>query len=268
VIRREHFLRLRIEPRRLNRIRILKKLRVLRSYDKAVFPNLGYVLTDCEIDNFTYELENEAELALWLSETFSADPSVVHRLLIEARSNQALYLPLRSSTARWSMKTEPPLGRRLGWYVILRLLKPTRVVETGIHDGIGSLVLLSALDRNAEEGTHGVLVSTDIDNSAGWVVGSHPRWRRQILDRPEDLDELLRVPADIFIHDSLHTAAHETFELELAASRMPGCVLISDNSHATNVLESIAQTHGKRYAYWQEQPRAHFYPGAGIGVAL
>lgn len=52
-----------------------------------------------------------------------------------------------------------------------RLAKPSRVIEAGIHDGIGSLVLLAALERTRGECAPGELVSTDVDDTAGRIVG-------------------------------------------------------------------------------------------------
>jgi hypothetical protein len=264
MLNRSRFLRIGVDPRRLNRVRYLRKLRILRFYDRPIWWNLGYVLGDCEVDNFTYELENEDELARWLAATFSVDLATVHGLLIEARSNQAIYGRLREATGRrWSTKTEPPLGRRLGWYVIVRLLKPRTIVETGIRDGLGSLVLLAALERNER----GRLISTDIDSTAGWIVGAHPRWDRRILNDPAELAGLISDDVDLFLHDSLHTVEHETFELELAA-RQTTATLVSDNAHCSDVLREVAIRHNREFSYWQERPRAHFYGGGGIGVVL
>src|SRR5207237_437884 len=53
-------------------------------------------------------------------------------------------------------------GRRLGWYAIARLVQPQLIVETGIHDGLGSAVLLRALQQNAAEGNDGRLLAFDI----------------------------------------------------------------------------------------------------------
>src|SRR5207302_11039577 len=61
-------------------------------------------------------------------------------------------------------------GRRLGWYAIARLVRPQLIVETGIHDGLGSTVLLRALQRNAEDGNDGRLLAFDIRPDVGWLV--------------------------------------------------------------------------------------------------
>ena len=90
-------------------------------------------------------------------------------------------------------------GRRLAWYAIARVMKPTVIVETGVAHGIGACVLCTALLRNAEEG------------DPGRYAGSHlaKSWRDAGGARSQDLDHDLRRlshraqtagSADRFIH--------------------------------------------------------------------
>jgi hypothetical protein len=258
-----------IEPRQTTRLRWKVKAGILRGYGADVSSHLGYVFLSPELQNFTYELENEEELAHWIADTFGGDYLTVCSYLIEARSDQKIYEPLRRATNVWWSKLEPPIGRRLGWYAITRLLQPKVVMETGIHDGLGSLVFLAALHRNRQDGVDGRLVSFDIDPACGWIVGDHPRWSKRIGDTAVTLPEAIAeaVP-DLFLHDSLHTYEHEMMELEAVASAAPDCVLLSDNSHATTALSDLSGAHGRRYSLFLEKPRAHFYPGGGIGASL
>jgi hypothetical protein len=39
------------------------------------------------------------------------------------------------------------LGRRIGWYAFARATKPKLVVETGVHQGIGAVTLIRALEK-------------------------------------------------------------------------------------------------------------------------
>jgi Methyltransferase domain len=258
-----------LDPRVVGRLRWIKKVHVLRLSGVSPWRHVRYVLVDPEIDNFTYELANEDELVSWLAGQFGATSERVAELLAEAHANPGLNGRLRAATSRrFSMKTAPPLGRRLGWYVIVRLLKPARMVETGIHDGLGSLTLLHALDRNAAEGAPGELVSFDIDNTAGWIVGDHRRWSRRIESTRDALAGALQeAPTQVFLHDSLHTYDHERFELETAAAHLaPGGLLMSDNSNETTALADVCAEVGARYAYFRERPLGHFYRGDGIGI--
>jgi hypothetical protein len=48
----------------------------------------------------------------------------------------------------------------------------------------------------------------------------------------------------------------------------PRAVLLGDNSHATTALADFSEAHGRRFAFFKEQPRKHWYPGAGIGISF
>ena len=263
-------LRKRIDRRKFGRIRWVRKARELRLRDAPLHRHLGYLLADPEVDNFTYDLANDRELAAWLAETFGVPDEEAMGLIAEARNDRVLQSRIDAAAAsrRWSMKARPLLGRRLGWYAIVRLLKPRRVIETGTHDGLGSLVILAALDRNGREhDIEGQLVSLDLDPRAGWMVGRHPRFTRIIGSTSETLAPALREQTDILLHDSDHSYEYERFELSLAAEAMVP-TLLSDNSHVTTALRDVCRERGGHYSFFQERPRDHFYPGGGIGVGV
>ena len=44
--------------------------------------------------------------------------------------------------------------------------------------------------------------------------------------------------------------------------------LISDNAHASTALPDLAAEREMPYGYFHETPRDHFYPGAGLGIAM
>jgi hypothetical protein len=74
---------------------------------------------------------------------------------------------------------------------------------------------------------------------------------------------------DIFIHDSNHDPVYERSEYEAVRDKLSKqAFLISDNAHVTLELEIFAERTGRQYLYFQEKPQAHFYPGAGIGLAF
>jgi predicted O-methyltransferase YrrM len=176
--------------------------------------------------------------------------------------------------APW-VKVRPRFGRRLGWYAIARLRKPKLIAETGIHDGLGSALLLRALEINARDGVEGRLISFDPRAETGWLVPEplRSRWEPRFVtsDDPErGLPAALEAEeVDFFIHDSEHTHAVEMFEFSAAVEHAaPGCVLLSDNAHATSALKDIAGNIGREYAFYPEKPKNHWYPGAGIGLVV
>jgi hypothetical protein len=72
----------------------------------------------------------------------------------------------------------------------------------------------------------------------------------------------------IFLHDSLHTYEYETSELAAAEPNLrPGSIVMSDNAHDSSALSEWAERTGRHYLFFKEQPRRHWWPGDGIGVA-
>ncbi len=270
---REAAQRFGLDPRYARRLRWLSKARALRRAGVAVGDHLAFVLTDPEPDNFTYEVANESDLAAWVQAVSGADHAAVQAALAEPLCDRALRARLRQATRGhwWWSKPEPPFGRRRGWYALIRLLSPQLVIETGVHDGLGSLLLLRALERNAQSapGSGGRLVSFDVNPAAGWLVGSDRRWELRIESSRDGLPALLRrsEPVGMFIHDSLHTYDHERWELRSAAARLsPGGVLMSDNAHATPALAECCQEFGLAYHEFVERPVGHFYTGGTVGA--
>jgi hypothetical protein len=240
-----------------NRLRWLHKARIVRHYGGALSEHVGYVLFDPEVENFTYAIDNRDELRAWLDELCGGG-----RYVDELDSDDRLRAELRRRL-RWrpANKGEPLFGRRAGWYAIVRALKPRHVVETGMHDGLGSTALLAALERNSE----GRLVSIDPKPGTGWLVPDrlHHRWSRI---RATSYDALPAVgEIDLFIHDSLHIPECERWELETGAEH-GARTLLSDNAHAADTCARFAADHDAAFTVWRERPQGHFYPGGGIGV--
>ncbi len=125
---------------------------------------------------------------------------------------------------------------RAAWCLV-RHLRPTNVVETGVGHGVTTRFILEALERNG----HGKLWSIDLPPSneaaaaqvAIAVDGFAPeRWqllrgtsRRYLPGLLATLDEI-----DLFIHDSLHTRRNVCFEVEQAKRHLtPGGFIVIDD---------------------------------------
>lgn len=259
------------DPRYLRRGRWIRKARAVRRAGHSPLAFAGFVLADPEPDNFTYELANEDELADWVAAVAGCAPGEARRLIDEGRFDPELARRLRAATARhrlWS-KPAPPLGKRLGWYALVRLLVPAVVIEAGVHDGLGSLALLRALEHNRAAGHDGRLISFDVNPAAGWLVGADPGWELRIESTRAGLPAVLAaVPGvDLFLHDSDHAYAHERFELDAVAAHLrPGGVLVSDNVHATSALAEVCAERGLDYHVFTERPCGHFYGGGAVGA--
>jgi predicted O-methyltransferase YrrM len=232
-----------------------------------------YLLFDREIDNFTYDISNRVELAAFLAKTLARDEKQMRAYIDELDNDGELRRAIEKALAgRRGRNRTMPYGRRLGWYAAVRASKPRLAVETGVHDGLGSAVLLRALARNADEGYDGMLLAFDIRKDVGWLVPAwlKSRYELRFADALTTLDAAVSGRAiDFFIHDSDHRYDHETGEFE-AVTRVanPGAVLMSDNAHAGTAFRDFCERHGLSFHFFREVPDSHFYPGAGIGVAV
>jgi hypothetical protein len=232
-----------------------------------------FLLTDPELFNFTYDLANWEELHEVIARVLNRDVAEVRRLSQELRDDGELARRLGDRLRRRRDRRSTPLyGRRVGWYCMVRLMRPRLVVETGVFDGLGSAVLLRALERNRAEGAPGRLIGVDIDPRAGWLIPEHERGDYQLVieDSTRSLPRVLAgQEVDLFIHDSNHSYEHEASEYRVVRPFLaPAGVILSDNAHAVPALADFARSEGRRYVYFGEQPVGHFYPGAGIGISL
>jgi predicted O-methyltransferase YrrM len=253
----------------------LKRLAVLTAYHNAIVrhPILGfkYLFLGRELDNFTYQVGNLDELASFIALVAGVDrgeaAASIAELEDDAGFRQELELKMRS---KYRSHQRIYYGRRTGWYALIRALRPGYVIETGVHDGLGSAVILQALKRNSDVGAEGQLSSVDIDPESGWLVPERlrSRWQLVIGDSLGFLNRLNHRTVDLFIHDSDHRYAHEWAEYLAVGDRIsPNGILLSDNSHAQPTLQDYSIKQKRRFLLWREKPLKHWYPGAGIGVS-
>jgi predicted O-methyltransferase YrrM len=267
---REVAQRVGIDPRSVRRIRWLHKARSVRRSGHQIRRHWQFVVASPEPDNYTYQITNEAELATWTAGVARCDEAAAGALVQEPSHDVELADRLRTATAShwlWT-KRAPPFGKRLGWYALARALRPRRVIEIGAHDGLGSMLLLRALELNEREGFPGTLVSFDVNPSAGWLVGEHALWELRIQSSDVGLPEVVSAaPVDMLIYDGWHTFEAEYADLRFAANRLSsGGVLVSDDAQVTRALAHLCEELGFVYSEFQEVPVDHFYPGAVLGA--
>ncbi|MEU8130387.1 class I SAM-dependent methyltransferase [Micromonospora sp. NPDC049049] len=254
-----------------------KRLRAVARHDaKMLRRSARWLLTSREHHNYTYDLTSLSRnhLAWFVSVVCDIPVKQVRAYLGEIESDdglrQHLLAAIAASDRRGLADREIRYARRIGWYAIVRATRPTHVVETGVDKGLGSVVLASALLRNAQEGHPGRVTSLDINPEAGYLARVAP-WSEVvdlvIGDSIASIGALDR-PVDLFLHDSDHSRAHEKREFDAVEPKLaPGAILLTDNVTSTNVLANHAERTGRRFLAYRETPANHWYPGDGIGVA-
>jgi len=158
-----------------------------------------------------------------------------------------------------------PLGRRIIWYVLVRIYKPKVIVETGTDKGLGSLVIQLAIEKNQI----GKLYTLDIDEYSGSLFDEEDLKKIKFLigDSVQNMQKLNEI--DFFIHDSDHSEEHEKKEIQAAASKLTNnSIVISDNSHVTDILFQWSKETNRNFIFIKESPQDHWYPGGGVGISF
>ena len=244
-------------------------------YRRRLTQMLRLSFISSEITNFTYDLTelNENYLVHVVVLVTGKPFSVIRGYIAEARCDTALRAHIDKGLRARGQEPSPadcPFGRRLGWYALARALKPGVIVETGVDRGHGSVLLCAALLRNAQEGRGGRYFGTDINPAAGWLLDGPYASVGKIL-YGDSLASLaaLDEKIDLFINDSDHSADYEYREYRAVCDKLaPDSVIVGDNAHVTDRLMRFSEETGRRFIYFQEEPKNHWYPGGGIGIAF
>ena len=255
-------------------LRVIKRLVIVSAYlGSPVLRGLSWAFRKTEDSNFYYAISerNLKHLDHFISGSTGSSLEVTKSFGDELFNSQEFAEAIRifkhSRPALSSFSFAP--GRRIGWYQLVRILKPQVVLETGVHQGVGALVICLALKRNAEEGNPGRYIGTDINNDAGALISSlgFDFAQVKIGDSIQSI-ESLDCEVDLYISDSDHTAGYEKLELLAVEKKLAkeGLVL-SDNAHVTDVLQDWSVERGRRFNFFSESPQGHWYPGAGIGIS-
>jgi predicted O-methyltransferase YrrM len=242
-------------------------------YESKVREIIRWLNESHENHNFTYDLTNinREYLASLLAATTETEFETVQQYFREIDQDTLLRSHvLRNSEGIQNADQKVLFGRRIGWYVFARILKPQLTVETGVEKGLGACVLASALKRNEAEGFPGKYIGTDINPQAGRLFKKPYSDCGRIL-YGDSLTSLRTIDEriDLFINDSDHSAEYEAAEYETIKGRLSeNAVILGDNSHTTDKLLEFSICNNRHFVFFQEQPEKHWYPGAGIGISV
>jgi predicted O-methyltransferase YrrM len=228
-----------------------------------------------EVSNFTYALTERCLLELAHTVAVAAARPVEEILayMREVEDNAALIATLRQGLRQRGYVSDDmpnPFGRRIGWYAFARALKPRVIVETGVDRGYGALLLCAALLANKSQGAPGRYFGTDLNPEAGWILSGDFATMGKIL-YGDSIQSLQALPEtiDLFINDSDHSADYEDREYQIITPKLSShAVILGDNSHVTDKLARYSRKLGRSYLFFKEEPRDHWYPGAGIGISF
>ncbi|MDX2303051.1 MAG: class I SAM-dependent methyltransferase [Microscillaceae bacterium] len=240
-----------------------------------IYNYLRWLIVSKETTNFTYDLEelNMLYMKSFVAEVTDKSFQEVATYVDEIQNDQAfqqfIWNIYQSSSESFKADKDVKLGRRMGWYAIIRATKPKVVIETGVDKGLGSCVITAALKKNTEEGFPGRYYGTDINPRAGYLLQAPYANYGEILygDSIETLKKFTE-KIDIFINDSDHSETYEMDEYRVIQNNIhKNTILIGDNSHISAKLQDFALETNRKFLYHHEIPKKHWYPGCGLGVA-
>lgn len=249
-----------------------RRLRAVSAHEAhRLATSVKWLAASREYTNFTYELTdlNLEHLAWWVS-AICARPveecrGYIQEILRDSDLREHVRVQTIASPRSGLADREAHFARRMGWYAIVRALRPNHVVETGTDKGLGTVVLAAAVLRNGS----GHVTTVDVNEESGYLLAG--RYAEPVTRIIQDSVLALRrltEPVDLFIHDSWHAPEHERAEFAAVSPHLsPHAVLLSDNSHVTAELARWAEQYDMRFAFFKEEPRDHWYPGGGIGAA-
>ena len=258
-----------------NIYRKLKRFSIASKYYNFKYLQIfNWLFNSKEDSNFTYSLNktNLEYLAHTISIVTGSDFDICFKYLQEPYKNLELLKHIEfkiKNNANIVTDDRIEFGRRLGWYALIRIVKPKVIVETGVDKGLGSVLLCSALKLIKEEGFIGKYIGTDIDSGAGFFLDGVYKEFGNILygDSIESL-KILNEEIDFFINDSDHSSMYEEKEYETIKNKLSkNCIILADNAHVTDKLSNFSIINKRKFIFFKEVPQNHWYPGAGIGIS-
>ena len=245
-------------------------------FNRKYWQIIKWGFTSNESNNFTYELtdENLLYLAHTIGIVLNKKPEEIKIYLDELNNDQELKKHIVNVTTSSSLKKyadkNVQFAKRLGWYALTRAMKPKLIIETGVDKGLGSVVLCGALLKNKTEGYEGRYIGTDINPKAGYLLEGVYSTVGKIM-YGDSIQSLMTIndKIDLFINDSDHSAEYEYREYQVIKNNITGkTIILGDNSHVTDKLALFSLEEKRKFIFFKEQPKDHWYPGGGIGISF
>lgn len=193
-----------------------------------------------------------------LAPVLDADAARLRGYLREVRSDDRFLDDFRERYEELKvlgdLRLLPPALDCQALYVALRTAEPDVVVATGSRFGAFDAYMARALERNGR----GTLHSIDLPGGPEAFEYGHlvpdwcrHRWRIHEADVRDLLPDLMRelAPVDAFVHDSVHTRPHMTWEFETAHPHLAADGLLASHDVLLHdAFPAFADDHGMAWA--------------------
>lgn len=234
---------------------------------KHILKSVLSPLQTIETFKYHYRRVSEREFVEFLSQKWHCTSEIIDSAYQNLSSHQEFWKEIHNRLSVYPDGYGLQMTKELpALYLLVRLIKPDVIIETGVSAGTSSTYILRALKDNGK----GKLYSIDLppDNipegrSAGWVVPEdlRDRWELLIGDSKKMLTPLLSrlCKIDCFIHDSLHTYEHMMWEFKTIWEHLrPGSFLLS---HDVGANRSFFDFMNETGVSWKEYRVYHVLGG-------
>lgn len=191
---------------------------------------------------YHYRRVSEEKFLQFFAEQFGCTTQDIDRAYKDLERNSALWEEVNRKLSIYPNYYGLQMTQELSsLYLLVRLTQPKHIVETGVSAGVSSTYLLAALKDNEKGKLHSIdLPPENLPKcrTAGWIVPVHlrDRWDLYIGDFKDLLESVLEKIGriDCFIHDSLHTYEHMTWEYRKAWDYIRPCGLFLSHDVGAN----------------------------------
>lgn len=232
-----------------------------------------WLMKSSEISNFTYDTTDQSKdcLASLASLISGLSPVMIRSFIDELDNDTELQTHLDRETQGGSdytadLHSKP--GKRAAYYVLVRSLKPSRVVEVGVDKGMGTCVIAAALKKNEAEGRSGKVYGIDVDANAGYLFKApYERYGTIVTSIAAEFVSKVDEQIDIFINDALQNSKDEGEVLALLKDKLSKKAVLVSVWH-TGALMQFAWATERHYIMFREIPKEHWYPGSPLVFAF
>jgi hypothetical protein len=209
------------------------------------------------------QAEDDPDTA-WVSALAGSDPLRAQRAVEEAGRGRRLFSSLDRAHRSGGRPSYVEIDAPLELFAIVRLTRPTHVVEVGVSSGVSSAYLLAGLAKNGRGTLHSIdrpkrertgarrpgerLTASwalPPGHTPGWAIPDayRPRWDLRVGDKkdviPLLVEELPQI--DLFVYDVPHDDDRAKVEFRLLDRRLsPHGVVIVDHGPGGGLCPSLA----------------------------
>ena len=201
--------------------------------------------------------------AAWVEALSGRDPEAAARSLDEAAGESRLFSHISREHEREGRRSYIEIDAPLELHALVRLTRPTHILEVGVSSGVSSAYLLNALEKNGAGTLHSIdLPSLPRGNragktsprdswslppgrSSGWAVPFplRKRWDLRLGDKREVIPLLARELSrmDLLVYDVPHRDATTRYEFRLLDPLLPpGGVAIVDHGPGGELCTALS----------------------------